>query len=101
MGLGRTYYEIDAPGGIDINKTFKDDSRYDYENEVAFPGGIDLSYIKGAWTLQDDGSWGEWVDNPLNSTARWAMFDAKTRGTPAGALAFSLSWIRLPGLIRP
>ncbi|GGK29382.1 hypothetical protein GCM10011583_71660 [Streptomyces camponoticapitis] len=54
---GQDYmYEIDAPGGIDINGTFGNNSPHPNEDEIAFPGGIDLKYIKGAWELDDKGN---------------------------------------------
>ncbi|MCX5194179.1 enterotoxin A family protein [Streptomyces sp. NBC_00249] len=40
-------YEIDAPGGIDVNTTMGTHP-LSYEKEVAFPGGIRPEYIKGA-----------------------------------------------------
>lgn len=56
-------YDIVAPGGIDVNATFGDDSRWASENEIAFPGGIDSGYIRGVWKLQPDGTWGEYQAN--------------------------------------
>ncbi|MFJ4619507.1 ADP-ribosyltransferase [Streptomyces sp. NPDC088812] len=43
---GYNYY-IDAPGGIDVNKTIGDTHRWADQVEVAFPGGIDRKYIIG------------------------------------------------------
>lgn len=62
---GQDYvYEIDAPGGIDVNGTFGKNSPHPNENEIAFPGGIDSKYIKGAWKLNPDGSRsGEFIEN--------------------------------------
>ncbi|MEU2489843.1 hypothetical protein [Streptomyces sp. NPDC007883] len=60
---GATYvYDIDAPGGIDINRTF-DESPYSHEDEIAFPGGIRPEYIKGVWEVRPDGSLGKYVPN--------------------------------------
>ncbi|MFJ5266539.1 ADP-ribosyltransferase [Streptomyces sp. NPDC088387] len=43
---GYNYY-IDAPGGIDVNKTIGDTHRWADQVEVAFPGGIDRRYVIG------------------------------------------------------
>ncbi|MEU6292809.1 ADP-ribosyltransferase [Streptomyces sp. NPDC046988] len=43
---GFNYY-IDAPGGIDVNKTIGDQHRWADQVEVAFPGGIQRQYIIG------------------------------------------------------
>jgi scabin-like protein len=51
-------YQIDAPGGIDANKTYPQTAhpaKYD-EAEIDFPGGISPKYIKGCYVLQEDGS---------------------------------------------
>ncbi|MFE5892010.1 ADP-ribosyltransferase [Streptomyces sp. NPDC056462] len=44
---GWNYY-IDAPGGIDVNKTIGDTHKWADQVEVAFPGGIDRTYVIGA-----------------------------------------------------
>ncbi|WP_369395279.1 ADP-ribosyltransferase [Streptomyces sp. CG1] len=41
-------YYIDAPGGIDVNKTIGDTHKWADQVEVAFPGGIARQYIVGA-----------------------------------------------------
>uniref|UniRef100_A0AAU2JQR0 Enterotoxin A family protein n=1 Tax=Streptomyces sp. NBC_00049 TaxID=2903617 RepID=A0AAU2JQR0_9ACTN len=41
---GWNYY-IDAPGGVDVNKTIGDTHKWASQVEVAFPGGIDRSFI--------------------------------------------------------
>ncbi|MFF2964381.1 ADP-ribosyltransferase [Streptomyces sp. NPDC057963] len=41
-------YYIDAPGGIDVNKTIGDTHKYADQVEVAFPGGVDRKFIVGA-----------------------------------------------------
>ncbi|MFB6711794.1 MULTISPECIES: ADP-ribosyltransferase [unclassified Streptomyces] len=41
-------YYIDAPGGIDVNKTIGDTHKYADQVEVAFPGGVDRTFIVGA-----------------------------------------------------
>ncbi|MFI7539410.1 hypothetical protein [Streptosporangium sp. NPDC049376] len=49
--LPRRYtYEVDAPGGIDANRTFSTGSaRLHHEQEIAFPGGVHRRYVSGAW----------------------------------------------------
>lgn len=44
---GYNYY-IDAPGGIDVNKTIGDQHQWADQVEVAFPGGIARRFIIGA-----------------------------------------------------
>ncbi|WP_406500595.1 hypothetical protein OG936_24930 [Streptomyces sp. NBC_00846] len=41
-------YYIDAPGGIDVNKTIGDTHKYADQVEVAFPGGVGRTFIVGA-----------------------------------------------------
>ncbi|MEV6348130.1 ADP-ribosyltransferase [Actinoplanes sp. NPDC051851] len=43
---GFNYY-IDAPGGVDVNKTIGSDHKYADQLEVAFPGGIRAEYVIG------------------------------------------------------
>ncbi|MET9735305.1 ADP-ribosyltransferase [Streptomyces sp. NPDC006458] len=43
---GWNYY-IDAPGGIDVNRTIGDTHKWADQLEVAFPGGVDRKYIVG------------------------------------------------------
>ncbi|MFI8190551.1 ADP-ribosyltransferase [Streptomyces sp. NPDC085946] len=43
---GWNYY-IDAPGGIDVNRTIGDTHKWADQAEVAFPGGIDRKYVIG------------------------------------------------------
>ncbi|MER5795776.1 ADP-ribosyltransferase [Streptomyces sp. NPDC001980] len=43
---GYNYY-IDAPGGVDVNKTIGDTHRWADQVEVAFPGGILRQYVIG------------------------------------------------------
>ncbi|MEV0742385.1 ADP-ribosyltransferase [Streptomyces sp. NPDC050549] len=43
---GYNYY-IDAPGGVDVNKTVGDTHKWAGQVEVAFPGGIKRQYIIG------------------------------------------------------
>ncbi|MGW7517618.1 ADP-ribosyltransferase [Streptomyces sp. NPDC054796] len=63
---GYNYY-IDAPGGIDVNKTIGDDHKYASQVEVAFPGGIDNDFIVGACPVDKEKRveiMSECVDNP-------------------------------------
>ncbi|MFD9433358.1 ADP-ribosyltransferase [Streptomyces sp. NPDC060002] len=41
-------YYIDAPGGIDVNRTIGDTHKYADQAEVAFPGGVARQYVLGA-----------------------------------------------------
>ncbi|GLY93215.1 ADP-ribosyltransferase [Actinoplanes sp. NBRC 103695] len=43
---GWNYY-IDAPGGVDVNRTIGSTHKYADQQEVAFPGGIRRKYIIG------------------------------------------------------
>ncbi|WP_308186003.1 ADP-ribosyltransferase [Streptomyces sp. MNU76] len=43
---GYNYY-IDAPGGVDVNKTIGDQHKWVDQVEVAFPGGIRTEFIVG------------------------------------------------------
>lgn len=44
---GKFTYQIDAPGGIDVNASMGDHP-LSYEEEVAFPGGVRTEFIVGA-----------------------------------------------------
>lgn len=69
-------YDIDPPGGIDINETLGDESRYPHEKEIAFPGGIQSKYIKGAWELDSNGKpTGEFIENPYYETPEERLED--------------------------
>jgi hypothetical protein len=63
-------YEIDAPGGIDVNRTLDPSvNAFPHEAEVAFPGGIAPQYIRGAWELLPNPTGGppirgRWLPNP-------------------------------------
>lgn len=67
-GSGAKYfYEIDAPGGIDINASLG--SQYDYEQEIAMPGGLLGERVKGLWPVMRDPTslrpfLGDYVPNP-------------------------------------
>jgi hypothetical protein len=61
------FYEIDAPGGIDVNASIPD-NQWDTEYEVSMPGGIRPERVKGLWPIVHDGrggaSLGQYVPNP-------------------------------------
>ena len=59
----RYRYDIDAPGGIDVNATLPH-NRYATELEVAFPGGIDTRYVRGVREVLPDGTLGPFIPNP-------------------------------------
>ncbi|MEU4699637.1 scabin-related ADP-ribosyltransferase [Nonomuraea dietziae] len=42
-------YEVDAPGGIDVQETLRGATHLSHEREIAFPGGVHRRYISGAW----------------------------------------------------
>lgn len=56
-------YDIDAPGGIDVNATLPH-NRYASELEIAFPGGIDTRFVRGARQVLPDGTLGPFIPNP-------------------------------------
>lgn len=60
-------YYIDAPGGIDVNRTIGDTHKYADQVEVAFPGGVDREFIVGACPIDRATKtevMNECVDNP-------------------------------------
>lgn len=56
-------YEVEAPGGIDVNQSLGPHP-LQHEAEIAFPGGVDPRFIKGVHRVNPDGSLGEWIPNP-------------------------------------
>ncbi|UUU40257.1 hypothetical protein [Streptomyces sp. NBC_00162] len=61
---GKYTYEVDLPGGIDVN-TSMGPHPLDYEMEIAFPGGIRPEYIKGARPYNyATGEMGDLIPNP-------------------------------------
>ncbi|MEV0387538.1 hypothetical protein [Nonomuraea sp. NPDC050643] len=42
-------YEVDAPGGIDVQETVRAAGHLAHEREIAWPGGVHRRYISGAW----------------------------------------------------
>lgn len=61
-------YDIDAPGGIDLNATALEHGNLEPnwgENEVTFPGGIPARYIRGAQQYDEfDNPIGDYLSNP-------------------------------------
>ena len=60
-------YYIDAPGGIDVNKTIGETQKYADQVEVAFPGGVDRTFIVGACPINQTTKteiMSKCVDNP-------------------------------------
>lgn len=63
---GWNYY-VDAPGGIDVNRTIGDTHKWAEQVEVAFPGGIRSEYIVGVCPVDKKTKreiMSECVDNP-------------------------------------
>ncbi|GLW96156.1 hypothetical protein [Microtetraspora sp. NBRC 16547] len=61
----RYLYDVDAPGGIDIVDTMGSALRTGHQREVAFPGGIEGRFIKGARPYDaTTGTFGGYVPNP-------------------------------------
>ncbi|SDN53274.1 hypothetical protein SAMN04487981_105356 [Streptomyces sp. cf386] len=69
---GTFKYEIEAPGGIDVGRTFQraegteawKASGWEAEREIAFPGGIAPEFIRGAYQLDAQHNIVEWIPNP-------------------------------------
>ncbi|MCI2423077.1 hypothetical protein MOQ72_37235 [Saccharopolyspora sp. K220] len=63
----RFFYEIDAPGGVDINQSLGS-HQFEWESEIAAPGGIVPERIRGGWAVVYDDTGAplltHWVDNP-------------------------------------
>jgi hypothetical protein len=86
VDMPRNYqYEIDAPGGIDVNATLKDQSFHAHEQEVAFPGGIKLEHIKG-WRKFDPThrTYGPFEPNPYYKPPASAAPEPATPVLPDG-----------------
>ncbi|WP_066933271.1 scabin-related ADP-ribosyltransferase [Microtetraspora fusca] len=61
----RYLYDVDAPGGIDIVETMGSALRTGHQREVAFPGGIEGRYIKGARPYDaTTETFGDYIPNP-------------------------------------
>ncbi|MET8471339.1 ADP-ribosyltransferase [Streptomyces sp. NPDC006422] len=67
MKGGAYNYYIDAPNGIDVNKTIGDTHKYADQVEVAFPGGVASRFIIGACPINKETNteiMSDCVDNP-------------------------------------
>ncbi|WP_179892520.1 scabin-related ADP-ribosyltransferase [Streptomyces sp. rh34] len=60
----RWRYDIDAPGGIDVNATLGLASPFPDQEEVLFPGGVGRRYIRGAQPMAYGVPVGPYVVNP-------------------------------------
>lgn len=63
---GYNYY-VDAPGGVDVNKTIGNTHKWADQEEVAFPGGISRRYIVGVCPVDKQKKteiMSQCVDNP-------------------------------------
>lgn len=86
---GWNYY-IDAPGGVDVNKTIGDTHKYADQVEVAFPGGVAREFIVGVCPVDKekkteimDGC----RDNPYYVPWRAGYPAASVQQTPAATTA--------------
>lgn len=64
----RYFYEIDAPGSVDVNATLGPHA-YTNEQEIAMPGGVRPERIRGMWPIKRDPETGQvtrgdYVSNP-------------------------------------
>ncbi|MER5888807.1 putative T7SS-secreted protein [Streptomyces sp. NPDC001941] len=63
LGWSTRYrYDVDAPGGIDVNKSIPDNI-FANEKEIAFPGGVRTENIKGVTEQLPDGTT-RYIPNP-------------------------------------
>nr|WP_156056400.1 hypothetical protein [Streptosporangium roseum] len=61
----RYLYDVDAPGGIDLTQTMGTALRTGHQQEVAFPGGVEGRFIKGARPYDAaTETFGDYVNNP-------------------------------------
>ncbi|MFE4690582.1 lonely Cys domain-containing protein, partial [Streptomyces sp. NPDC056749] len=60
----RWRYDIQAPGGIDVNATLGLASPFPDQEEVLFPGGVDRRWIRGAQPMEYGIPVGAYVANP-------------------------------------
>jgi hypothetical protein len=57
-------YDVILPGGIDVDATLDIASPFPDQLEIAFPGGIDVRFIRGVQPLVNGSAVGEYVRNP-------------------------------------
>lgn len=82
---GWNYY-IDAPGGVDVNKTIGDTHKYADQVEVAFPGGVARQFIVGVCPVDKVEKveiMSECVDNPHYEPWRAGYPAASVEPAPA------------------
>ncbi|MFE8008166.1 lonely Cys domain-containing protein [Streptomyces sp. NPDC057418] len=60
----RWRYDVQVPGGIDVNATLGLASPFPDQEEVLFPGGVDRRYIRGAQPMAYGIPLGPYVANP-------------------------------------
>ncbi|GAA4509200.1 hypothetical protein GCM10023191_070070 [Actinoallomurus oryzae] len=77
----RYRYDVVLPGGIDVNATLDIASPFPDQEEVAFPGGIHVRFIRGVQPLRDGSPDGEYVHNPYFNPS-----PTETTGIVAGSL---------------
>ncbi|WP_444545237.1 scabin-related ADP-ribosyltransferase, partial [Streptomyces bluensis] len=57
-------YDIDAPGGIDVNATLGPASPFPDQQEIAFPGGVHSRFIRGVQPMRNGLPVGTYIPNP-------------------------------------
>lgn len=83
---GWNYY-IDAPGGVDVNKTIGDTHKYADQVEVAFPGGVARQFIVGVCPVDKEKKieiMNECRDNPHYEPWRAGYPAATVEKAPGG-----------------
>ncbi|TYB59212.1 hypothetical protein FXF51_35160 [Nonomuraea sp. PA05] len=61
----RYLYDVDAPGGIDIPQTMGSALRTGHQLEIAFPGGVEGRFIRGAKSYDPaTRTFGPYINNP-------------------------------------
>ncbi len=65
----RWRYDVQVPGGIDVNATLDLASPFPDQEEVVFPGGIDVRFIRGVQPLVNGSPWGPYIVNPAYAPA--------------------------------
>ncbi|MEU1122828.1 hypothetical protein ABZ371_04390, partial [Streptomyces sp. NPDC005899] len=60
----RWRYDIEVPGGIDVNATLGLASPFPDQEEILFPGGVARRYIRGAQPMEHGIPLGPYVANP-------------------------------------
>ncbi|WP_449343903.1 scabin-related ADP-ribosyltransferase [Streptomyces mexicanus] len=60
----RWRYDLDVPGGIDVNATLGFASPYPDQREVLLPGGVAPHFVRGAQRMLDGRPFGPYTPNP-------------------------------------